>query len=141
MDILFDVLKINYYYFPFFLFMGFNKDRKFEENIDDVFSMREINPCKTMDFYKEKIFVNNSLLLLKICLLALAVVSLVKVSYISKLRVNRLREIKNAYFYEKEKYTNLSNRFDDLFSLNGEQRFMKDQHQMISRDILRVIWR
>jgi len=121
--------------------MGFNKDTNFVENINDDFLTKDLNPYKKKDFYKEKIFVNNSLLLLKICLLALAIVSLVKVSYISKIRVNRLREIKNAYFYEKEKFTNLSNRFDDLFSLNGEQRFMKDQYQMISRDILRVIWR
>jgi len=133
------VLKINYYYF--IVFIGFNKDIEFEENINDNFRMRGMRNFNKIDFYKEKIFVNNSLLLLKICLLALAVVSLVKVSYISKIRVNRLREIKNVYFYEKEKFTNLSNRFDDLFSLNGEQRFMKDQHQMISRDILRVIWR
>jgi len=123
------------------IFMGFNKNIKYEENINLKFRMRDKNTFKTNDPYKEKIFVNNSLLLLKICLLALAIVSLVKVSYISKIRVNRLREIKNVYFYEKEKFTNLSNRFDDLFSLNGEQRFMKDQHQMISRDILRVIWR
>ena len=123
------------------IFMGFNKNTKYEENINLKFRMRDKNTFKTNDPYKEKIFVNNSLLLLKICLLALAIVSLVKVSYISKIRVNRLREIKNVYFYEKEKFTNLSNRFDDLFSLNGEQRFMKDQHQMISRDILRVIWR
>ena len=121
--------------------MEFNKDKDFVENINDDFLLRDSNIYKTKDFYKEKIFVNNSLLLLKICLLALAIVSLIKVSYISKIRVNRLREIKNAYFYEKEKFTNLSNRFDDLFSLNGEQRFMKDQYQMISRDILRVIWR
>ena len=121
--------------------MRFNKYPKFEENVNDHFHLREVNSFKTIDTYKEKIFVNNSLLLLKICLLALALVSLVKVSYISKIRVNRLREIKNSYFYEKEKFTNLSNRFDDLFSLNGEQRFMKDQYQMISRDRLRVIWR
>ena len=121
--------------------MGLNKNIQYEENINLKFRMRDKNTFKTNDPYKEKIFVNNSLLLLKICLLALAIVSLVKVSYISKIRVNRLREIKNVYFYEKEKFTNLSNRFDDLFSLNGEQRFMKDQHQMISRDILRVIWR
>ena len=121
--------------------MEFNKDTNFVENINDDFLFRESNTYKTKDFYKEKIFVNNSLLLLKICLLVLAIVSLIKVSYISKIRVNRLQEIKNAYFYEKEKFTNLSNRFDDLFSLNGEQRFMKDQYQMISRDILRVIWR
>ena len=121
--------------------MEFNKDSNCGENIKDNFPIGDLNTYKTIDFYKEKIFVNNSLLLLKICLLALAIVSLVKVSYISKIRVNRLREIKNVYFYEKEKFTNLSNRFDDLFSLNGEQRFMKDQYQMISRDILRVIWR
>ena len=121
--------------------MGFNKDINCEENINDDLFIRDVTNNKTINFYKEKIFVNNSLLLLKICLLVLAIVSLVKVSYISKIRVNRLREIKNAYFYEKGKFTNLSNRFDDLFSLNGEQRFMKDQYQMISRDILRVIWR
>jgi len=121
--------------------MEFNNDTNFLENINDDFRLRDSNTYKTKDFYKEKIFVNNSLLLLKICLLALAIVSLIKVSYISKIRVNRLQEIKNAYLYEKEKFTNLSNRFDDLFSLNGEQRFMKDQYQMISRDILRVIWR
>ena len=121
--------------------MRFNKYTKFKENINGYFHLRDINSYKRKVFYKEKIFVNNSLLLLKICLLLLAIVSLIKVSYISKIRVNRLQEIKNAYFYEKEKFTNLSNRFDDLFSLNGEQRFMKDQYQMISRDILRVIWR
>ena len=123
------------------IFMGSNIDAKYEENINHEFRMRDKNIYKTNDIYKEKIFVNNSLLLLKICLLGLAIVSLVKVSYISKIRVNRLREIKNVYFYEKEKFSNLTNRFDDLFSLNGEQRFMKDQYQMISRDILRVIWR
>ena len=121
--------------------MGFSKDTNFAENINDNLLIRDLNTYKTKNFYKEKIFVNNSLLLLKICLLALAIVSLIKVSYISKIRVNRLQEIKNAYLYEKEKFANLSKRFDDLFSLNGEQRFMKDQDQMISRDILRVIWR
>ena len=121
--------------------MIFNNDRKFEENINNDYRLKELNFYTSKDFYKEKIFVNSSVLLLKICLLALAIISMVKVSHISKIRVNRLREIKNSYFYEKEKFINLSNRFDDLFSINGEQRFMKDQHQMISRDILRVIWR
>ena len=34
-----------------------------------------------------------------------------------------------------------TDKFDDLFSSEGEQRFMKDQDQIISRDIIRVIWR
>tara|TARA_Y100000589_G_scaffold209110_1_gene197195 strand:+ start:4025 stop:4390 length:366 start_codon:yes stop_codon:yes gene_type:complete len=118
-----------------------NDDMKFEHKTDDNCNIRDIISSSSINFYKEKIFVNYSLLLLKMCLFALAIVSLVKVSYISKIRINRLREIKRSYLYEKKKFTNLSNRFDYLFSLNGEQRFMKDQHQMISRDILRVIWR
>ncbi len=118
-----------------------NKSTNFKENINDKFTSRDVNSIASKDYYQEKIFINYVFLSLKICLFVLAIVSLVKVSYISKIRINRLWEIKTSYFYEKEKFTNLSNRFDDLFSLNGEQRFMKDQDQMISRDILRVIWR
>ena len=43
--------------------------------------------------------------------------------------------------YEKLRFNILSNRFDDLLSSEGQQRFMKDQDQIISRDIIRVIWR
>jgi hypothetical protein len=68
-------------------------------------------------------------------------VSLLKIGYSSKVRLTRLREIKNSYLYEKLRFDDLSSRFDDLISLEGEQRFMKDQDQMISRDIIRVIWR
>ena len=121
--------------------MSYHKTSKFEDNLEDIFFARELNPHSVENFYKEKIFINNVLFLLKTCLFLLAIVSLVKVSYVAKIRVNRLREIKNSYFYEKAKFINLSNRFDDLFSLDGEQSFMKDQHQMISKDILRVIWR
>ena len=71
----------------------------------------------------------------------LAIVSLIKVGYSSKVRLTRLREIRDSYLYEKSRFRVLTNRFDDLFSLEGQQRFMKDQDQMISRDIIRVIWR
>ena len=121
--------------------MRYWNSTKYKKNANNNYFVNEINSYRSKYFYKEKILLHHSLLLLKVCLLGLAVVSLVKVGYISKVRVNRLREIKNSYFYEKDKFTNLSSRFDDLFSMNGEQRFMKDQYQMISRDILRVIWR
>ena len=78
---------------------------------------------------------------LKICFSLLAVISLVKVGYSSKVRLTRLREIQDSFSYEKYRFNILSSRFDDLFSAEGEQRFMKDQDQMISRDIIRVIWR
>jgi len=78
---------------------------------------------------------------IKICFSLLALTSLVKVGYSSKVRLTRLKEIQESFLYEKYRYNDLSSRFDDLFSSEGEQRFMKDQDQIISRDIIRVIWR
>ena len=80
-------------------------------------------------------------LILKVTLSLLAMVSLIKLSYSSKVRLTRLREINESYSYEKSRFQVLSNRFDDLLSVEGQQRFMKDQDQMIYRDIIRVIWR
>ena len=86
-------------------------------------------------------FVSSFFLTIKICFSLLALISLFKLGYSSKVRLTRLREIQDSFSYEKYRYNELSNRFDDLFSAEGEQRFMKDQDQMISRDIIRVIWR
>ena len=86
-------------------------------------------------------FVSSISLGLKICFSLLAIVSLIKIGYSSKVRLTRLREISNSYLYERSRFDVLSSRFDSLFSFEGEQRFMKDQDQMISRDIIRVIWR
>ena len=90
---------------------------------------------------KQENFVSLVFLTLKICFSFLALISLFKLGYSSKLRLTRLREIQDSFSYEKNRYNDLSSRFDDLFSAEGEQRFMKDQDQMISRDIIRVIWR
>lgn len=80
-------------------------------------------------------------LIIKICFSLLALISLIKLGYSSKVRLARLREIQNSFSYEKYRFNILTSRFDDLFSAEGEQRFMKDQDQIISRDIIRVIWR
>ena len=80
-------------------------------------------------------------LIIKICFSFLAIISLIKLGYNSKVRLTRLREIQDSFSYEKNRFNVLTSRFDDLFSSEGEQRFMKDQDQMISRDIIRVIWR
>ena len=53
----------------------------------------------------------------------------------------RLKEIEDSFSYEKYRFNVLTNKFDNLFSFEGEQSFMKDQDQIISRDIIRVIWR
>ena len=90
---------------------------------------------------KQEKFVSLFFLIIKICFSLLALISLVKLGYSSKVRITRLREIKDSFSYEKYRFNVLTSRFDDLFSAEGEQRFMKDQDQMISRDIIRVIWR
>ena len=90
---------------------------------------------------KKENYVSLIFLFLKICFSLLATISLIKLGYSSKVRLTRLREIQNSFSYEKYRFNVLTSRFDDLFSSEGEQRFMKDQDQMISRDIIRVIWR
>tara|TARA_B100000900_G_scaffold121232_1_gene102302 strand:- start:425 stop:784 length:360 start_codon:yes stop_codon:yes gene_type:complete len=90
---------------------------------------------------KEKNLLTSTYLLLKICLFLLAFISLIKIVNITQLRISRLKEIKDSYVYEKDRFKKLTNRFDNLLSHQGQQRFMKDQDQMISRDVMRVIWR
>ena len=86
-------------------------------------------------------FVSLLFLVVKTSFSLLAIISLFKLGYSSKVRLTRLREIQDSFSHEKARFNVLTNRFDDLFSSEGEQRFMKDQDQIISRDIIRVIWR
>ena len=90
---------------------------------------------------KQEHFVSLVFILIKICFSLLAVISMIKLGYSSKVRLTRLREIQDSFLNEKNRFNVLASRFDDLFSPEGEQRFMKDQDQIISRDIIRVIWR
>ena len=90
---------------------------------------------------KQENFVSIFYLTIKISFSILAIISLIKLGHNSKVRLIRLREIEDSFSYEKNRFNVLTNKFDDLFSSEGEQRFMKDQDQIISRDIIRVIWR
>tara|TARA_Y100001978_G_scaffold159118_1_gene144903 strand:- start:190 stop:549 length:360 start_codon:yes stop_codon:yes gene_type:complete len=96
---------------------------------------------KTIVLKKEKNLLTATYLILKICLFLLAFISLIKIGNITQLRISRLKEIRDSYIYEKDRFKKLTTRFDNLLSHQGQQRFMKDQDQMISRDIMRVIWR
>ena len=102
---------------------------------------RSLASAIELNYKDQEEFVSSVFLGFKVCFSLLAIVSLIKIGYSSKVRLTRLREIKESYFYEKSRFDGLSHRFDDLISFEGEQRFMKDQDQMISRDIIRVIWR
>ena len=90
---------------------------------------------------KQDNFVSLIFLIIKISFFLLAIISLIKLGYSSKVRMTRLREIEESFLHEKYRFNVLTDKFDDLFSSEGEQRFMKDQDQIISRDIIRVIWR
>ena len=91
--------------------------------------------------HEQEKMLSLAFLTIKICFSLLALISLVKLGYSSKVRLTRLKEIQDSFLYEKSRFNVLTSRFDDLFSAEGEQRFMKDQDQIISRDIIRVIWR
>ena len=90
---------------------------------------------------KQENSVSLVFLIIKICFALLAIINLIKLGYSSKVRLIRLREIQDSFLYEKYRFNVSTDNFDDLFSSEGEQRFMKDQDQIISRDIIRVIWR
>ena len=117
----------------------------FNRNVQDPRIILNINQDeyfrKNIVSKKEKNIIEITYLFLKICLFLLALISLIRLSNITQLRMTRLKEIKNSYMYEKDRFEKLTNRFDNLLTDQGQQRFMKDQDQMISRDIMRVIWR
>ena len=106
-----------------------------------IFNKKYLSYAFKIKQQKQDDFVSLVFLILKICFSLLAIISLIKLGHSSKVRLTRLREIKDSFSYEKYRFNILTSRFDDLFSSEGEQRFMKDQDQIISRDIIRVIWR
>ena len=108
---------------------------------NSIFSKKYSVPVFIKRQQKEDNFVSLIFLIIKISFSLLAIVSLIKLGYSSKVRLTRLKEIEDSFSYEKYRFNVLTNKFDDLFSSEGEQRFMKDQDQIISRDIIRVIWR
>ena len=108
---------------------------------NSTFNKKYLNSAFKTKQKKEENFVSLIFLIIKISFSLLAIISLIKLGYSSKVRLNRLREIEDSFLYEKYRFNFLTDKFDDLFSSEGEQRFMKDQDQIISRDIIRVIWR
>ena len=102
---------------------------------------KSLDSSVKINYKNQDYFVSSFFLGLKICFSFLAIISLIKLGYSSKVRLIRLEEIHNSFLHEKSRFEALSSRLDDLFSFEGEQRFMKDQDQIISRDVIRVIWR
>ena len=116
-----------------------NLSKSFYKNI--IFHKKYLGSVSIKRQQIQDNFVSFIFLIIKISFSLLAIISLIKLGYSSKVRLTRLKEIEDSFSYEKYRYDDLSSRFDELFSAEGEQRFMKDQDQIISRDIIRVIWR
>ena len=108
---------------------------------NSIFYKKYLRTALKIKQQKHQNFVSGVFLIIKISFSLLAIISLIKLGYSSKVRLTRLREIEESFLYEKYRFKVLTDKFDDLFSSKGEQRFMKDQDQIISRDIIRVIWR
>ena len=116
-----------------------NLSKSFYKN--SIFHKKYLRSLLIKRQHKQDNFVSLIFLIIKISFSLLAIISLIKLGYSSKVRLTRLREIEESFLYEKNRFNILTGKFDDLFSSEGEQRFMKDQDQIISRDIIRVIWR
>ena len=117
----------------------FSLSKSFYKN--SIFNKKYFGPVFIKRQQKQDDFVLLIFLIIKISFSLLAIISLIKLGYSSKVRLTRLREIEDSFLYEKYRFNVLTDKFYDLFSSKGEQRFMKDQDQIISRDIIRVIWR
>ncbi len=116
-----------------------NLSKSFYKN--SIFHKKYLGSVSIKKQQKQDNFVSLIFLIIKISFSLLAIISLIKLGYSSKVRLIRLREIEDSFLYEKYRLNVLTDKFDDLLSSEGEQRFMKDQDQIISRDIIRVIWR
>ena len=116
-----------------------NLSKSFYKN--NIFQKKYLGSVFIKRQQKQDNFVSLIFLIIKFSFSLLAIISLIKLGYSSKVRLTRLKEIEESFLYEKYRFNLLTDKFDDLFSPEGEQRFMKDQDQIISRDIIRVIWR
>ena len=108
---------------------------------NNIFNQRYFAAGFRENQQKNESFISSVTLVIKMCFFLLAAISLIKLGYSSKVRLTRLREIQESFSFEKSRFNVLTSKFDDLFTAEGQQRFMKDQDQIISRGIIRVRWR
>ena len=80
-------------------------------------------------------------LFMKFGLLAIFSASFVNLGIASQQRVRRQVELSSVLGKEAEKLERLKRRFDQLFTIGGQHRFMKEQDQWITPNSVRVIWR
>ncbi|MEB3199392.1 MAG: hypothetical protein VKK62_02540 [Synechococcaceae cyanobacterium] len=79
-------------------------------------------------------------LMVKLGLVAVAGVSLMRLAGAYQQRMERQGEISAVLDLEMAQLAKARQRFDDLFSVDGEQRLIREQSQWIAPNRLRVVW-
>lgn len=80
-------------------------------------------------------------LTIKAALAIVAGVSLVRLAMTYQDRMERQGELSAVLQIEQAKLTKARDRFDQLFTTEGEQRLLREQSQWIAPDRLRVVWK
>jgi hypothetical protein len=80
-------------------------------------------------------------LVVKLGLVAATSVSLVRLAIAYQQRMDRQGEIGAVLQIETARMARARERFDQLFSVEGEQRLIREQSQWIAPNRLRVVWR
>ncbi len=78
---------------------------------------------------------------MKFGLLSIGLASLFNLGFASHQRIRRYGELSALVKAETKKYKKLQLRFDRLFTIGGQSRFMEEQDQLIMPNSIRVIWR
>jgi hypothetical protein len=80
-------------------------------------------------------------LAVKLGLLTVAGVSLMRLAGVYQQRMERQAEMAAVLELQTAKLVKARQRFDQLFSVEGEQRLIREQSQWIAPNRLRVVWR
>ncbi len=78
---------------------------------------------------------------MKLGFMSIGLASLFNLGMASQQRIQRHLELSSLVKSETQKFEKLHQRFDYLFTIGGESRFMEEQDQLIMPNSLRVIWR
>lgn len=78
---------------------------------------------------------------MKLGLVLMAGVSLVRLAGAYQERMDRQGELAAVLQLEQGKVAKARERFDTLFSVEGEQRLIREQNQWIAPNRLRVVWK
>jgi len=79
-------------------------------------------------------------LCVKCSLIAVVAISLLRLAVAYQERMERQGELSAVLELEQAKQAKARERFDQLFSLGGEQRLIREQSQWIAPNRLRVVW-